>query len=121
MLALTEALRAGILERLKYNHKYAVVVWYAGSFAEKEALAFASLLQEAGWTVSGPFASENISGEGLQIGVPYLHYPCPSAHLLVDTLVSVGISVKLVKAETLPSTSFGGCSLLLGQSGANRL
>lgn len=84
MRGLTKAQRAGILGRLRHNHKYAVVVSYAGTFPEKEALKFASVLRVAGWTVLGPFVDENTCAEGLRIGVRDPHSPCPSAHLLVE-------------------------------------
>jgi hypothetical protein len=121
MRALKTAQRDGILERLRHNHKYSVVVSYSEKQKTK-ATEFAGLLQDAGWTVLGPFVNENICTPGLQIGVPDLHSPCASAHLLVDVLVSVGMDVRLVRAgETLPSTSFGGCYLLFGPSRASRL
>ena len=114
MCALSKAQRAGILERLKHNHKYAVVVSCAKAFPQRAALEFASVLQEAGWTVSGPLVNEKICMEGVQIGVPDLRSPCPSAHLLLDVLVSVGMDVTFVRAaEALPSVFFEGCSLLL--------
>jgi hypothetical protein len=117
MRALTNAQRAGMLERLKHNHKYDIVVSYAGTFPKKKALKFAAVFQEAGWKVSGPFLSEDICTEGLGIAVPDTHSPCPSAHLLIDVLVSVGIDARVVStAEHLPSDS-NGCSLLLGPSG----
>ena len=117
MRALTKVQRAWILERLMHNHKYAVVVLYAGTFPEKEALKFALVFRVAGWTVLGPFVDENICAEGLRIGVRDPHSPCPSAHLLVDVLVSAGMNVRIVKAvETLPSAFFDGCSVLLGPS-----
>lgn len=117
MRAFTKAQRARILERLKHNHKYSIVVSCAKTCPQEDAQDFASVLQEAGWTVSGPFANEKIYVEGIQIGVPDLRSPCPSAHLLLDVLVSVGFNVKFVRAaETLPSAFFEGCSLLLGSS-----
>jgi hypothetical protein len=70
----------------------------AMKYPEKEAVAFVGLLEEAGWTVSGSFVNENIAAEGLQIGVQNLQSPCPSARLLMDVLVSVGLSVNLVRA-----------------------
>jgi hypothetical protein len=116
MRGVTKAQRAGILERLQHNRKYLVVISYAGKSIEQDAAEFAGLLQQAGWTVFGPYANENICTPGLQIGVRDIHSPCPSAHLLVDVLVSVGMDARLVKApETPPSAFFiDGCSLLLG-------
>jgi len=114
MRILTKAQRAGIVERLKHNHKYAVVVSCGKAFPQKDALEFASVLREAGWTVSGLYVNES-SAEGLQIGVRDLRSPCPSAHLLLDVLVSVGLNARLVTTPVpLPSAFFEGCSLLLG-------
>jgi len=111
---LTKAQRAGILERLKHNYKYAVVVSCGKAFPQKDALEFASVLREAGWTVSGPHVDESCA-EGLEIGVRDLRSPCPSAHLLLDVLVSVAMNARLVTAPgPLPSVFLEGCSLLLG-------
>jgi hypothetical protein len=116
MRALKTAQRDGILERLRHNHRYSVVVSYSEK-QKRKATEFVGLLQDAGWTVLGPFVNENICTPDLQIGIRDPHSPCPSAHLLVDVLVSVGMDVRLVRAaETLPSTSFDGCSLLFGSS-----
>lgn len=122
MRVLTKAQRAGILERLKHNNKYEVLVSYAESFSEKKALEFTSVLQEAGWIVSGPFANENVCPEGIRIGVREPHSPCPSARLLVDTLVAVGINAIVVKAEgSLCPSTFSSCCLQVASSaGADR-
>ncbi len=115
MSAFTNKQRTGILERLKHNHKYAVVIFYANaSFPEKEALDFASVLDEGGWTVLGPFPSDSNTLEGIRIGVRDPRSPGPSAHLLLDVLVSVSINVSLATAPGgLPATPFEGCCLLL--------
>jgi hypothetical protein len=116
MRTITKAQRAGILERLKHNQKYSAVVAYQGKYIEKEALEFASVLEEAGWIVSGPHMNENICGEGVEIGVSDLRSPCPSAHLLLDVLVSAGLNVRLVEtAEPLPSAFESSCCLQLGR------
>ena len=104
MRVISKAQRAGILERLKHNKKYLAVVLCTGKRVEKEALEFVSVLQEAGWTVSGPDTDATVAAEGLQIGVRDLYSPCPSARLLLDVLVSVGLNASLVKAAWfLPS------------------
>jgi hypothetical protein len=116
MRTLTKAQRIGILERLRHNQKYSAVVSYQGKYSEKEALEFASVLEEAGWTVSGPHVNENICAEGIEIGVRDPASPCPSAHLLLDVLVSAGLNARLVKtAEPHPSASSSGCCLQLGR------
>lgn len=121
MSALTKAQRTDLVERLRHNNKYAVVVSYAGTFPEKEALEFASVLQEAGWTVSGPFVNEDTCAEGFRIGVSDPRLPCPSARLLMDVLVSVGLNASLVKAaQPLPAFS-GSCCLLLNRQGKRQL
>ena len=120
MCALTKAQRTGILERLRHNQKYSAVVSYQGKHSEKEGLAFASLLEEAGWIVSGPHVNENICAKGVEIGVRDPASPCPSAHLLLDVLVSVGLNARLVKtAEPLPSASSSSCCLQLGRQGSS--
>lgn len=119
MGALTKAQQIGILERLRHNQKYSAVVSYQGKYTEKEALEFASLLKEAGWMVSGPHLNESISADGLEIGVRYPDSPCPSAHLLLDVLVSAGLNARLVKtAEPLPSAFSSSCCLQLGRLGS---
>lgn len=120
MGALTKTQRIGIFERLKHNNKYAVVVSYAGTVPEKEALEFASVLEEAGWIVSAPHVNENICAEGVEIGVRDLASPCPSAHLLLDVLASAGLNARLVKtAEPLPSGFSGSCCLQFGRLGSD--
>ena len=122
MRALTKAQRTSILERLRHNQKYAAVVSYQGKNSEKEAEEFASVLKEAGWTVSGPHVNENICAEGVEIGVRDPTSPCPSAHLLLDVLVSAGLNARLVKTtEPLPSASPSSCCLQLGRLGSNGL
>ncbi|SPF35958.1 hypothetical protein SBA1_1480032 [Candidatus Sulfotelmatobacter kueseliae] len=116
MRALTKAQRAAILERLQHNHRYSAVVAYQGKHIEKEALEFASVLEEAGWIVSGPYVNENICAEGIEIGIGDPISACPSAHLLLEVLISAGLSAKVVKtAEPLPSAFPGSCSLQLGR------
>lgn len=116
MRALNKAQRAGILKRLKHNHKYSAVVAYQGKHIEKEALEFASVLEEAGWLVSGLYVNENICADGVEIGIRDPNSPCPSAHLLLDVLVSAGLNAKVVKtAEPLPSALPGSCCLQLGR------
>ena len=116
MRALTKAQRIGILERLKHNHKYSAVVSYQGKHTEQEALEFASVLEEAGWIVSGPHVNEHICAEGVEIGVRDPASPCPSAHLLLDVLVSAGLNARLVKtAEPLPTAFSSSCCLQLGR------
>jgi hypothetical protein len=119
MRALTKAQRAGILERLKHNEKYWAVIAYQGKDSEKEALEFGSVLEEAGWIVSGPHPNENICAGGLEIGVRYPGSPCPSAHLLLDVFISVGLNARLVKtSEPLPSAHSGSCCLQRGGLGS---
>ncbi len=116
MRALTKAQQIGILERLKHNHTYSAVVSYQGKHTEKEALEFASVLEEAGWIVSGPHVNEHIWAEGVEIGVRDPDSPCPSAHLLLDVLVSAGLNARLVKtAEPLPTAFSSSCCLQLGR------
>lgn len=115
--AISNAQRAGILERQTHNKKHSAVVLYTNKRAEQEAFEFASVLQEAGWTVSGPQVDENICAEGLRVGVRDLNSTSPSAHLLLDVLLSGGLNTSLVKAaEVLPSAFSSGCCLLLGRS-----
>jgi hypothetical protein len=87
---------------------------------EKEASEFASLLEEAGWIVSGPHVNENICAKGVEIGVRDPASPCPSAHLLLDVLISVGLNARLVKtAEPLSSASSSSCCLQFGRQGSS--
>jgi len=122
MGTLSKAQRIGILERLKHNQKYSAVVAYQGKHTEKEALEFVSVLKEAGWVVSGPHANENICADGVEIGVREPAWPCPSAHLLLDVLVSVGLDARLVKtAEPLPSAFSSSCCLQVGRVGPGKV
>jgi hypothetical protein len=115
MPALTKAQRAGIVERLKYNRKYSAVILYAGNSVELEAAEFASVLQEAGWSISGVSVNERVPAEGLRIGVHDLASPCPSARLLLDVLVSVGLDDGLVRTAEAPySTLSSDCCVLVG-------
>lgn len=121
MRGLTKAQRVGLLERLKRNHKYGVVVSFAATFPEKQALEFSSVFQEAGWGVTGPFVSEKCSGRGLQICVPDLHCPCASGHLLIDVFVSVGLDATLVQdPEVAHPTQSADCRLLLNSLETNQ-
>jgi len=118
--ALTKAQRTGILERLRHNHKYSAVVSYRGRSSEKEAMEFASVLEEAGWTVSGPHVNDNICAEGLEIGVRDPASPCSSAHLLLDVLVAAGLNTRLVKTATpIPSAFSSSCCLQFGRLGSD--
>lgn len=118
MSSLKEVQRAGILQRLRPNKKYSAIIFYSGNRIEDAAYAldFASVLQEAGWTVSGPKVSERISAEGLSIGVRDPRDPCPCARLLLDTLIAVDLGARTAPAgEFLSSASPFSCCLLLGQ------
>ena len=118
MNSLKQVQRAGILKRLHLNKKYWAIIFYSANHTEDVAYAqdFASVLQEAGWTVSGPEASENIFAEGLYIGVRDPRGPCPSASLLLDTLTAVGIEASTAPAgDFLSSSSPISCCLLVGQ------
>jgi hypothetical protein len=118
MSSLKSVQRAGILKRLRQNKKSWAIIFYSGNRIEDVAYAqdFASVLQEAGWRVSGPEASERIFVQGLHIGVRDLRDPCPSARLLLDTLTAVGIGARTAPGEDfLPSGSRINCCLLLGQ------
>jgi len=76
----------------------------------------ASVLKEAGWRVSGPEACERIFAEGLHIGVRDPRDPCPSARLLLDTFVAVGIGARTAPAgDFLSSSSPISCCVLLAQ------
>lgn len=122
MRTLTQAQRTGILERLRHNHKYSVVVSYQAKSSEEEATEFASILEEAGWTVSGPHLSENTAMEELEIGVRDPACPCPSAHLLLDVLVSAGLNTRFVKTTApISSASFDSCCLQLGRFGSDEV
>lgn len=116
MGALKKLQRAGILKRLRNNRKFPVLVLYAGTHTTEEyAQELASVLQEAGWKVSGPERSERICVESVQIGVRDLGTPCPSARLLLDTLIAAGISTRLAPAADLFPNAFPtGCCLLIG-------
>ena len=95
--------RNGILKFLRNNRKCTVRVLYATGSTKELAYAedFASVLREAGWTVSGPEANESISTEGVQIGVLDLSSHGVGAHLLLDTLTAVGITATLRSAKDL--------------------
>jgi hypothetical protein len=116
MNSLRKAQRAGILKRLRQNKKYWAVIFYSGNRIEDVAYAqdFASVLEEAGWEVSGPEASERIFADGLRIGLRDPRDPCPSARLLLDTLIAVGIGAKTAPAGDFLSTSLPiNCCLLV--------
>jgi len=75
---------------------------------------FASVLEEAGWEVSGPEASERIFADGLRIGLRDPRDPCPSARLLLDTLIAVGIGATRAPAGDFLSTCLpNNCCLLV--------
>jgi hypothetical protein len=92
MSSLQMVQRAGILNRLRQNKKHWAIIFYSGNRIKDVAYAldFASVLQDASWTVSGPGGSEKIFPEGLRIGVRDPRAPCPCARLLLDTLIAVG-------------------------------
>ena len=118
MNSLREAQRAGILKRLRQNKKYWTIIVYSGNRIQDVAYAedFASVLEEAGWTVSGPEASERILAEGLRIGVRDPRGPCPCARLLLDTLIAVGIDATTATAGDFLSSALPvSYCLLLGQ------
>ena len=93
-----------------------MLVLYAGThITEDYARDLASVLLEAGWKVLGPERSERIFVESVQIGIRDLGTPCPSARLLLDTLIAAGISTRLVPAAALFPEAFPtGCCLLIG-------
>jgi hypothetical protein len=99
---------AGILKRLRHNKKYWAVIFYSRNRIEDMAYAqnLASVLEEAGWEVSGPEPSERIFADGLRIGLRDPRNPCPSARLLLDTLTAVGIAARTEPVGDFPSTSF---------------
>jgi hypothetical protein len=117
MISLSKVQRAGILKRLRQNKKYWAVIFYSGTRIEDvaDAQAFASVLVEAGWEVSGPEASERVFADGLRIGVRDPRDPCPCARLLLDTLIAVGIDARTTPAgDFLSSTLPISCCLLVG-------
>ena len=117
MGALNEAQRAGIVERLEHNRKCSALVLYTAHTDQQKASEFASVLREAGWTVSESEITEAIPSEGLHIGVPDLDCTCPGARLLLDVFVSVGLDARFVKAPyILASSSPNNCCLLIGHS-----
>jgi hypothetical protein len=73
------------------------------------------VLEEAGWEVSGPEASERVFADGLRIGLWDPRNPYSSARLLLDTLIAVGIGAGTAPAEDFLSTSLPiNCCLLVG-------
>src|SRR5579859_563646 len=103
MSPLKKVQRAGILKRLRQNKTYWAIIFYSGNRIEDAAYAldFASVLQEAGWAVSGPEVSDRIFAKGLRIGVRDQRDPCPCARLLLDTFIAVDIG-----ARTTPAGNF---------------
>lgn len=109
---------AGIVSRLKHNRKYALLVTCESEDAD--ALSYANdlsqALREGGWEVSGPFVSPVcVPKRAVFVGVDDLTSPHPSARLLLDVLVAVGIKVKVMKATNVGP---GGCCLMVGARSA---
>lgn len=105
---------AAIVRRLKNNRKYALLVTCENE--DSDALSYANdlsqALREGGWEVSGPCASPLcIPTREVFLGVDDLASPHPSARLLLDVLVAVGIKVKVVKETNLGP---GDCCLVVG-------
>ena len=114
MRALTKAQRAGILEQLKHNEITRLSLHIREGFRRKPGF-----LRAGGYRMDCLHPNENICAEGLEIGVRYLGSPCPSAHLLLDVLISVGLNARLVKtSEPLPSAHSGSCCLQVGGLGS---
>jgi hypothetical protein len=115
MGSLSNLQRNGILKFLRNNKKCTVRVLYATGCTKELTYAedFASVLREAGWTVSGPEPSESISAEGVQIGALDLSAHGIGAHLLLDTLTAVGITATLRPTKDLfPKDRSTNCLLI---------
>jgi hypothetical protein len=103
MGSLSKLQRTGVLIRLRNNRQCTVDVLCAAGHTKELANAqdFASVLREAGWTVSGPEPSEYVGAVGAEIGIQDLSAHGVGAHLLLDTLTAVGISARLRPAKDL--------------------
>jgi hypothetical protein len=91
--------RAGIVDRLRKNKKYALPVMFVGEEVqgETDVHELAEVLREGGWQVSGPAPPASQSMPSVFVGVDDLRRPNPCARLLVDVLIAVGIRTKLVQ------------------------
>lgn len=103
---------AGIVSRLKKNRKYALLVTCESE--DSDAVSYADALTQAiwegGWEVSGPCASPGcVAAPEVVVGIDDFASPHPSARLLVDVLIAVGISVKMETTNGGPS----GCRLIV--------
>jgi hypothetical protein len=116
MLGLSKGQRAAIVDRLRRNKKYSLLVTSVG--AEVDTLNYArdlaDALREAGWEVCVPSPAGYLPTESVFVGVNDVSSPHPSAGLLVDVLTSVGIRARLV-----PVTDAGpsGCCLIVAGTG----
>lgn len=116
MSLLSKAQRAGIVEKLRTNKKYALSVTFMGADIRAPSYAYelADVLQEAGWEVSGlPAAVDYSPALSVMVGVDDPRSPNPCAQLLVDVLTAVGIKTRLVQAS---NTAPSHCCLIVGGS-----
>jgi hypothetical protein len=90
--------RAGIVDRLRKNKKYAMPVTFVGEDAQGYyAHELAELLREGGWQVAEPATPASFSMPGVFVGVDDLKRPDACARLPVDVLTAVGVRIKLVQ------------------------
>lgn len=114
MSLLSKDQRAGIVEKLRGNKKYALSVTFLGEDVRAPSYVFelADVLREAGWQVSGlPSAVYYSPTLSVLVGVDDYRGPNPCARLLVDVLTSVGVETRLVGAT---SAAPSHCCLIVG-------
>ncbi len=88
--------RAGIVDGLRNNKKYAVLITIPDDDVDASNYArdLADVLGGGGWIVSGPFAVARGPAVGILIRVHDLSRSHPGARLLIDVLAAVGINVR---------------------------
>jgi hypothetical protein len=108
--------RAGIIDRLKKNKKYALPVTFVGENVQGFAYVreLAEVLRAGGWQVSDSPSAASMLMPDVFVGVDDLGSPNACARLLVDVLTAVGVRTKLVQATHAGPAH---CCLVIEESG----
>ena len=97
--SLSNEQRAGIVDRLRNNKKYALsfALLDEDVDASNYARDLAEVLREGGWVVLGPFSSA-CGSAGILMEVNDFSRFHPGTRLLVDVLAAAGINAKVTQA-----------------------
>lgn len=100
--SLSNEQRAGIVDRLRNNKKYALLVAFLDEDVDASNYArdLAEVLGEAGWVVSGPFPVACGSAVGILVEVNDFSRSHPGVRLLVDVLAAAGINARVTQATS---------------------